>query len=121
MIRKNLKNRAVTSIGLLILFVLIGLILEILHLFIPNRSFQISDLLFNIFDGNNGLLSHSRLNAEIANLETKVKNIKSSNNLYEVKISSLQNNEINTDLVDEQIRNVLGYGKNNEFIIFFDN
>ena len=78
-------------------------------------------LLFNIFDGNNGLLSHSRLNAEIANLETKVKNIKSSNNLYEVKISSLQNNEINTDLVDEQIRNVLGYGKNNEFIIFFDN
>ena len=33
----------------LILFVLIGLILEILHLFIPNRSFQISDLLFNIF------------------------------------------------------------------------
>ena len=33
-------------------------------------------LLFNIFDGNNGLLSHSRLNAEIASLETKVKNIK---------------------------------------------
>ena len=32
-------------------------------------------LLFNIFDGNNGLLSHSRLNAEIANLEAKVKNI----------------------------------------------
>ena len=31
-------------------------------------------LLFNIFDGNNGLLSHSRLNAEIANLETKEKN-----------------------------------------------
>ena len=78
-------------------------------------------LLFNIFDGNNGLLSHSRLNAEIANLETKVKNIKSSNSLYEVKISSLQKHDKNTDLVDEQIRNVLGYGKSNEFIIFFDN
>ncbi len=78
-------------------------------------------LLFNIFDGNNGLLSHSRLNAEIANLETKVKNIKSSNSLYEVKIASLQKHDENTDLVDEQIRNVLGYGKNNEFIIFFDN
>ena len=78
-------------------------------------------LLFNIFDGNNGLLSHSRLNAEIANLETNVKNIKSSNSLYEVKISSLQKYDKNTDLVDEQIRNVLGYGKNNEFIIFFDN
>ncbi len=78
-------------------------------------------LLFNIFDGNNGLLSHSRLNAEIANLEAKVKNIKSSNSLHEVKISILQKHDKNTDLVDEQIRNVLGYGKNNEFVIFFDN
>ena len=48
-------------------------------------------LLLNIFDGNNGLLSHSRLNAEIASLETKVKNIKNSNSLYEVKISSFKN------------------------------
>ena len=78
-------------------------------------------LLFNIFDGNNGLLSHSRLNTEIASLETKVKNIKSSNSLYEVKISTLQKYDKNTDLVDEQIRKILGYGKNNEFIIFFDN
>ena len=78
-------------------------------------------LLFNIFDGNNGLLSHSRLNTEIASLETKIKNIKSSNSLYEVKISSLLKNDKNTDLVDEQIRNVLGYGKSDEFIIFFDN
>ena len=78
-------------------------------------------LLFNIFDGNNGLLSHSRLNTEIASLETKIKNIKSSNSLYEVKISSLLKNDKSTDLVDEQIRNVLGYGKSDEFIIFFDN
>ena len=78
-------------------------------------------LLFNIFDGNNGLLSHSRLNAEIANLEAKVKNIKSSNSLHEVKISILQKHDKNTALVDEQIRNVLGYGKNNEFVIFFNN
>ena len=78
-------------------------------------------LLFNIFDGNNGLLSHSRLNAEIDNLETKIKNIKSSNSLYEVKISSLLKHDKNTDLVDEQIRSVLGYGKSNEFIIFYDN
>ena len=78
-------------------------------------------LFFNIFDGNNGLLSHSRLNAEIAMLETKVENIKDSNRLYQVKITSLQKYDKNSDLVDEQIRNVLGYGKNNEFIIFFNN
>ena len=78
-------------------------------------------LLFNIFDGNNGLLSHTRLNAEIASLEKKLENIKESNSLYEVKISSIKKHNKNTDLVDEQIRNVLGYGKNNEFIIFFGN
>ncbi len=78
-------------------------------------------LLFNIFDGNNGLLSHNRLNTEIANLESEIKNIKRSNNLYDIKITSLQKHDKNKDLVDEQIRNILGYGKNNEFIIFFDN
>ena len=78
-------------------------------------------LIFNIFDGNNGLLSHARLDAEIANLENKIKDIKNSNNLYEIKIKSLKNNNEGTDLADEQIRNVLGYRKNNEFIIFFDN
>ena len=78
-------------------------------------------LIINIFDGNNGLLSHARLDNEIVNLENKVKSVKKNNILYEIKISSLQNIEKNSDLVDEQIRNVLGYGKNNEFIIFFDN
>ncbi len=78
-------------------------------------------LLFNIFDGNNGLLSHARLDNEIVKLEQEVNKIKSSNNLYEIKITSLQNQNESLDLLDEQIRNVLGYGKNNEFIIFFDN
>ena len=78
-------------------------------------------LLFNIFDGNNGLLSHTRLDNEIVKLEQEVNKIKSSNNLYEIKITSLQNQNESLDLLDEQIRNVLGYGKNNEFIIFFDN
>lgn len=78
-------------------------------------------LLFNIFDGNNGLLSHVRLDAEIVALEKKLKAIENSNNLYEIKILSLQNQNESMDLIDEQIRNVLGYGKNNEFIVFFDN
>ena len=77
-------------------------------------------LLFNIFDGNNGLLAHARLDTDITNLENKINDIKYSNNLYQIKISSLQTQDQDTDLIDEQIRNVLGYGKTNEFIIFFD-
>ena len=77
-------------------------------------------LSFNIFDGNNGLLSHARFDNEIITLENKINSLKTSNNLMQIKISSLQNLSLNSDLVDEQIRNVLGYGKSNEFIIFFD-
>ena len=58
-------------------------------------------LFFNIFDGNNGLLSHSRLNAEIAMLETKVENIKDSNRLYQVKITSLQKYDKNSESIEK--------------------
>ena len=78
-------------------------------------------LSFNISDGNNGLLSHARLDSEIIALENKIKSLKTENNLIQIKISSLQNLNSNSDLVDEQLRNVLGYGKSNEYTIFFDN
>ena len=77
-------------------------------------------LSLNIFDGNNGLLSHARFDNEIIKLENKINTLKTNNNLMQIKISSLQNLSLNSDLVDEQIRNVLGYGKSNEYIIFFD-
>ena len=78
-------------------------------------------LFFNIFDGNNGLLSHARLDLEITSLESKIDTIKKNNDLYEIKIASIQSIDHNGDIIDEQIRNVLGYGKSNEFIVFFDN
>ena len=77
-------------------------------------------LSFNIFDGNNGLLSHTRLDNEIITLENKINFLKTNNNLMQIKISSLKTLSHNSDLVDEQIRNVLGYGKSNEYIVFFD-
>ena len=61
-------------------------------------------------------ISKALLRKKFATIESPVKP-----EWIKVKISSLQKNDINTDLVDEQIRNILGYGKNNEFIIFFDN
>ena len=78
-------------------------------------------LFFNIFDGNNGLLSHARLDNEIIKLENKINSLKTNNNLMQIKISSLQSLSNSSDLVDEQIRSVLGYGKSNEYIVFFDN
>ena len=78
-------------------------------------------VLFNIFDGNNGLLSHARLDAETAVIENKIKEIKKDNNLLEIKIASLNNLDAYNDLIDEQIRDILGYGIINEYVIFFDN
>ena len=77
-------------------------------------------LSFNIFDGNNGLLSHARFDNEIVTLENKINSLKTNNNLMQIKISSLQHQSLNSDLVDEHIRSVLGYGKSNEYIVFFD-
>ena len=78
-------------------------------------------IFINIFDGNNGLLSHARFDNEIIILENKINSVKNNNNLMQIKISSLQSISTSSDLVDEQIRNVLGYGKSNEYIVFFDN
>ena len=76
-------------------------------------------LLINIFDGNNGLLSHKRLDTQISIIKTEIEEMKKGNELFEVKISSLNSSD-NNDLIDEQLRSVLGYGKNNEFVIYFD-
>jgi len=76
-------------------------------------------LLINIFDGNNGLLSHSRLDSQIFNLKHQINEAKKDNALYEIKISSLKNANSN-DLIDEQIRSVLGYGKTDEYVIYLD-
>ena len=76
-------------------------------------------LLINILDGNNGLLSHSRLDAHISSLKQEINETTKDNELYEIKIASLSNVD-SSDLVDEQVRSVLGYGKNNEYVIYLD-
>tara|TARA_Y100000590_G_C15657342_1_gene991168 strand:- start:188 stop:496 length:309 start_codon:yes stop_codon:yes gene_type:complete len=76
-------------------------------------------LLINIFDGNRGLLSHSHLDTQIASLKQEIEETSKDNELYEIKIVSLINAD-SYDLLDEQFRSVLGYGKNNEYIIYLD-
>ena len=58
---------------------------------------------------------------ETVALKKNIDSIKRSNILYETKISSINKLSVESDLVDEQIRKILGYGKMNEFVIFFDN
>ena len=76
-------------------------------------------LLINIFDGNNGLLSHRHLDSQISSLKQEINETKKDNQLYEIKIASLSNVD-SDDLIDEQVRSVLGYGKSNEYVIYLD-
>ena len=76
-------------------------------------------IFINIFDGNNGILAHKYLDHEISLLEQQIANIQSDNSLLEIKINSLKSNDANTDLIDEHVRSVLGYGKANEFTLYF--
>ena len=76
-------------------------------------------ILINIFDGNNGLLAHKYLDHEINLLKQHIANVQSDNSLLEIKINSLKSSDTNTDLIDEHVRSVLGYGKDNEFTLYF--
>ena len=76
-------------------------------------------IFINIFDGNNGLLAHKYLDYEINLLEQQIASLQSDNSLLEIKINSLKSSDTNTDLIDEHVRSVLGYGKANEFTLYF--
>ena len=77
-------------------------------------------VLINIFDGNNGLLAHKYLDHEISSLKSKISSIQSENGLLEIKINSIKSNHNNEDLLDEHVRSVLGYGKINEYTLYFE-
>ena len=80
----------------------------------------ISYLLMNILDGNNGLQSHSRLNKQAFQLKQNIESTKLENKLLNIKISLMQPNQKNDDLIDENVRKIFGYGKNNEYTIYFN-
>ena len=80
----------------------------------------ISYLLMNILDGNNGLQSHSRLNSQIFQLKQNIESTKLENKLLNIKISLMQPDQKNDDLIDENVRKIFGYGKNNEYTIYFN-
>ena len=80
----------------------------------------ISYLLMNILDGNNGLQSHSRLNNQAFQLKQNIESTKLENKLLNIKISLMQPNQKNDDLIDENVRKIFGYGKNNEYTIYFN-
>jgi len=77
-------------------------------------------VLINIFDGNNGLLAHKYLDHEISSLKNQIVSIQSENGLLEIKINSIKSNHNNEDLLDEHVRSVLGYGKINEYTLYFE-
>tara|TARA_B100000073_G_scaffold115880_1_gene93690 strand:+ start:1466 stop:1777 length:312 start_codon:yes stop_codon:yes gene_type:complete len=77
-------------------------------------------VLINIFDGNNGLLAHKYLDHEISSLKNQIASIQSENGLLEIKINSIKSNHNNEDLLDEHVRSVLGYGKINEYTLYFE-
>lgn len=78
----------------------------------------ISYVIYHLYIGNYGFRSYltkqnriNQKNIEYTKIENDVKDIKN-------KIENLQDNNLDSDLLDEEIRKNTGYAKQNEVIIY---
>ena len=77
--------------------------------------------IYHIYNGNYGFKSYitkqerlNQKNIELLKTEKEISNMKH-------KIENLQSNNLDSDLLDEEIRKDTGYAKKNEIIIYSDN
>ena len=95
--------------------------------FILVYTFLFLYFIFNLFDGERGLISYFEkknilidLNNQKINLSNKIKDLEHKNSLLTDRIKRLQTNTIDLDFLDEQIRQKTGYVSENEVLIIFE-
>lgn len=74
---------------------------------------------FYFLFGKYGFFSYSKTKREVLVKEQSLKTIQNENKYLENKIHSLNDKNIDKDLLDEQVRKKLGYVKENETVIYY--
>jgi len=73
---------------------------------------------YHCLHGERGLYALVRERHERAQLEAELANIKATREKMELRVSHLRDNSLDRDLLDEQMRRMLGVMKQGEVMIF---
>jgi len=75
---------------------------------------------YHAIEGNHGLLKLRDVNAEIALLEGVAISVSAERRALEIKVGNLRRDNLDLDLLDERVRDVLGFQDPDEFVIFLE-
>jgi len=75
-----------------------------------------SYLVYQLFSGNRGFLTLFSLTEKSEVLEKEIKELESQHQNLEKKVQMLKPESLNLDLLDEQVRRKLSYGKEGEVV-----
>lgn len=75
---------------------------------------------YHALQGQNGLLAYLRLDKELAIQERLVADVAAEREALEHRVHLMRPSSIDPDMLDEQVRAVLGYAREGEVIIYLD-
>jgi len=75
---------------------------------------------YHALQGQNGLLAYLRLDKELAVQERLVADIAAEREALEHRVHLMRPSSIDPDMLDEQVRSILGYAGDSEVVIYLD-
>ena len=75
---------------------------------------------YHALQGQNGLLAYLRLDKELAVQERLVAGIAAEREALEHRVHLMRPSSIDPDMLDEQVRSILGYAGDGEVVIYLD-
>ena len=75
---------------------------------------------YHALQGQNGLLAYLRLDKELAVQERLVADIAAEREALEHRVHLMRPSSIDPDMLDEQVRSILGYAGEGEVVIYSD-
>ena len=73
---------------------------------------------FHYVQGDRGLIAFLRLNEQVASAEQRLLAVRGERKRLEHRVSLLSPDHLDSDLLDERVRAVLGLARKNEVIVF---
>ena len=80
-------------------------------------AFGVVYLVFHLFSGERGLYALLKENRKLEILRAELKDVQTKNEEMDHRVKAMSNGSLSLDMLDEQVRRVLGYAPHNEVVI----